>query len=282
MLQDYEQFIDLILNSIDTLELTEGAIRPVSIKGCSSPRVSSRLRAKSSGGAEKSPSTSLPWFVCGQSMSGGLTCLFAQRVWTEILGNDLNDAGRKGNNVEKGPKLQRTYSNFGGWIGVAPFMKPLDRPPAPIYMMMRFVAWLFPMHLIPKALLGAGMPDECCWPSRELIAWHMTHDLWGVPGGLGWGKPIRWGSAAGFFDLSDALSERCLGMGQQTSISFPILICHDPNDKITSFEGSLLLFDRARTDQKQICRMEGGLHDLFCNRGSFLVEQISSWVTELQ
>ena len=35
-----------------------------------------------------------------------------------------------------------------------------------------------------------------------MIKWHMTHDTWGVPGGLGWGLPVRWGSAAALIALS--------------------------------------------------------------------------------
>ena len=104
-----------------------------------------------------------------------------------------------------------------------------------------------------------------------MIKWHMTHDTWGVPGGLGWGLPVRWGSAAALIALSakvqsllqpvSSAAEAGNGKGSSSSSNsskkgkkgtridagsgstsdsnglllgqFPVLALHDPEDEVT-------------------------------------------------
>jgi alpha-beta hydrolase superfamily lysophospholipase len=270
MLQDYEQFVDLILGSIGTLQPTPGGIAPRNNQGgkaATTPTRTTRARAKQQRGGN------LPWYVCGQSMGGGLTCVFAQRVWAEILGRGKKAAA---GGAGKAPPLLQQYGKFGGWVGVASFVEPDSKPPPLVFAVMQAVARFFPRHLIPSAIAGVGIPDEFNWPTRELIAWHMTHDLWGVPGGLGWGKGMRWSSAAAFFQLADRIRTATDG---GSSIAFPLLLCHDPDDRVVSFSGSQLLYDRAATDPalKVLKRFDGGLHDLIGNKGEAIARHICEW-----
>jgi esterase/lipase len=101
--------------------------------------------------------------------------------------------------------------------------------------------------------------------------------VWGAPGGLGWGKPMRWGSARELIEISDSV----VSIVQKREINFPVLVVHDPEDKVTQFSGSLMLFESATSAHKSLSRLEGGKHDLMTNEPEKLVKLIHDWVEKL-
>ena len=131
----------------------------------------------------------------------------------------------------------------------------------------------------------------------------MTHDTWGVPGGLGWGKAVRWGSAAALIQLS-ADVQRLLQPQPPTATAtatapptgplagprageldppgprlgrFPVLCLHDPHDAVTPFEGSQLLADRCGPRWCNLVALPGGRHDLFANQPEAVAAEIRAF-----
>ena len=110
------------------------------------------------------------------------------------------------------------------------------------------------MHTSRPLSLSSGQPvnplplsshtPAASLQSQELIDWHMVHDIWGAPGALGWGHNMRWGSAVGLLSHC-ASTESELGQ-----MEFPVLVMHDPNDKVVDYEGSLLLMERSLSRKK--------------------------------
>lgn len=141
--------------------------------------------------------------------------------------------------------------------------------------LLRYVTFPFFSFLASFLSLSLKYPFSFSLPppprQEDMIKWHMTHDTWGVPGGLGWGLPVRWGSAAALIALSakvqsllqpvSSAAEAGNGKGSSSSSSsskkgkkgtridagsgstsdsnglllgqFPVLALHDPEDEVT-------------------------------------------------
>jgi len=64
-------------------------------------------------------------------------------------------------------------------------------------------------------------------------------------------------------------------------IEFPFLIIHDPEDKITLFEGSKSMMDntiKVQGDNKKLIGVKGALHDIVPNEFSVCVNLIIDYV----
>jgi len=69
-----------------------------------------------------------------------------------------------------------------------------------------------------------------------------------MPGGLGWGHNMKWGTGLMFVRMAEALK------AEFESVRCPFLIIHDPYDKVANIKGSHQLLERSRTpaDQKTL------------------------------
>lgn len=211
-------------------------------------------------------------------MAGGVALLFSHEASgrKEMVGmaKRLRAAGLRtasegkgsgsGGSGGKGQTGADYYCDFAGCVALAPLVT-LSKLPPPVMAVLTWVAAWFPHRLVPRAL-EVPIPDDATWLKDSVIAWHMTHDVWGVPGGLGWGRAMRWGSAVGLIALSDALVALLgppvpgggkgagakrkardggrLGGAAERLAAFPLVVLHDPGDRITAFSGSRLLVDR--------------------------------------
>lgn len=51
--------------------------------------------------------------------------------------------------------------------------------------------------------LDSTADHSVIWKSETLIDWHVSKDVMGKPGGLSYGAPMRWGTAAALLDMLD-------------------------------------------------------------------------------
>jgi len=124
------------------------------------------------------------------------------------------------------------------------------------------------------SFLDSTADASAIWKRKSLVDWHRTQDTWGRPAGLGYGDPMRWGTAAALLDMLDQVNSI---MGE---IHFPLLVLHDPQDGIVPHVGSLTLMERAPSSDKTFVEMQGSLHDQMCNSPEELTEAIHTWVQQ--
>ncbi|CAL1135169.1 unnamed protein product [Cladocopium goreaui] len=93
--------------------------------------------------------------------------------------------------------------------------------------------------------------------------------------GLGWTRNTRWGTAGAFAKVFSSMDK------DMTNAKFPFLIIHDPQDKITFFEGSEKLMERSPSNDKELRRFDtGGFHCIcFIDLEGYVGVQ-SSWMNQ--
>mmetsp|Transcript_60771 Transcript_60771/g.121956 ORF Transcript_60771/g.121956 Transcript_60771/m.121956 type:complete len:485 (-) Transcript_60771:159-1613(-) len=325
MLSDLSQFVDLVLNGVDARcggggkKLGKGAKEARDDRGRAG---GGRGRGGSAVGREQRP---VPWFVVGQSMGGCMALLFSQHAWrTKRLATESDNApaarskaaAQEGTAQTRGsmqPRQQNVtcYRGFSGCVAVAP-MVTVDTPAAHVLAIMKVVARLFPLRALPS-FVSSELSDEATWKDPATIAWHINFDSWGCPGGLGWGRPMRWGSAAALIEMSAVLCsllrdtngnggdndssdsgggggsgssgmgvEGCaLNFGRSLE-PFPVLLIHDPKDQITQYKGSKLVLDRSRARLKELVDVHGGMHDLMCTSSRLIADATLAFVDKAE
>ena len=60
-------------------------------------------------------------------------------------------------------------------------------------------------------------------------------------------------------------------------MNFPIIIFHDPDDQVVSYEGTDLVMAKAPSVDKAAVEVLNGLHDLYCNEPKLLAGKIAAW-----
>ena len=124
-----------------------------------------------------------PLFVMGDSMGGALALHIGQR---------LNSAA--------GDASSLTAGRFRGAVLAAPAVQG-NLPPAPVvWFIKHVVAPLLPQTCMPAFLETVNIP-ALIWAKEERRA-QAAADQWGLPGGIGWGHPMRFGSAAALLQMS--------------------------------------------------------------------------------
>jgi alpha-beta hydrolase superfamily lysophospholipase len=155
----------------------------------------------------------VPLFVMGESMGGALALHIGQRL-----------------NSATGDASSPIAGRFRGAVLAAPAVQG-NLPPAPVvWLIKHVVAPLLPWKCMPAFLESVNIPEKI-WAKEERRA-QAAADQWGLPGGIGWGHPMRFGSAAALLQMS--LDTQAL----LPSIAFPFLVLHDPEDGIVPFAGA--------------------------------------------
>ena len=154
-----------------------------------------------------------PLFVMGDSMGGALALHIGQRLSSATGDASSTIAGR-----------------FRGAVLVAPAIQGNLPPPPVVWLMKHVVAPLLPWTPMPAFLETVNLP-ELIWVKEERRA-QAAADQWGLPGGIGWGHSMRFGSAAALLQMT--LDTQAL----LPSIAFPFVVLHDPEDGIIPFHGS--------------------------------------------
>ena len=154
-----------------------------------------------------------PLFVMGESMGGALALHIGQRL-----------------SLATGDASSLIAGRFRGAVLCAPAVQG-NLPPAPVvWLIQNVVAPLLPLSCMPVFLETVNIP-ELIWAKEERRA-QAAADQWGRPGGIGWGHPMRFGSASALLQMS--LDTQAM----LPSIAFPFLVLHDPEDGIVPFAGA--------------------------------------------
>lgn len=157
-------------------------------------------------------------------------------------------------------------------IAVTPLVK-IDHPPELALAVLDVLSRFLKHHVMPSWLHGS-IPDEATWSDQEVAAWHMTRDVWGVPGALGWGRGTRWGSANNLIKISKKVQ------GTLSSFRFPFIVLHDPEDQVTQYAGSKKLVEQAQSQVKKLVDIVGGRHDLLCNQFEHMASRTIAFIED--
>ena len=95
----------------------------------------------------------LPWWVCGQSMGGGLALRMAHRAWRMRQGVPDSQRGF-------GTDMAPVYETFSGCFAICPLVKGPPTPPAPAMFVMRRIASLLWLKCMPSFL---DPPMDITW-----------------------------------------------------------------------------------------------------------------------
>jgi len=114
------------------------------------------------------------------------------------------------------------------------------------------------------------------WLNDDYIKYVETDRSPANPQGLGYNGEMRYGSASHMLRLCEKSTKRF------PLVHFPFLIFHDPEDHLTSFQGSLALFEQAKTpdNHKKLVVMHNSAHDLTINRLEEIAEQSLQWIQD--
>lgn len=197
------------------------------------------------------PSTT-PLFIMGQSMGGAVALLTGLELYP--LKN----------------------INFQGCILLCPALKVTTAPSA----IKRFALDYIMVPLVSQATMAPNMALSKdlhhSWLNDDYIKYVETDRNPANPQGLGYNGEMRYGSASHMLRLCEKSTKRF------PLVHFPFLIFHDPEDHLTSFQGSLALFEQAKTpdNHKKLVVMHNSAHDLTINRLEEIAEQSLQWIQD--
>jgi len=141
---------------------------------------------------------SLPFFLCGQSMGGGIATFLSV-------------------------KLQED-KNYRGMILLAPALAGNVPNPTIVSILEYTVGTCSPSAEMPSWLNNAG-DNSLTFMHRSTLD-YVELDKWGNPGGLGWGRNMRWATGLMFIRMFEAFTL------EAANIRSPFLVLHDPDDKV--------------------------------------------------
>jgi alpha-beta hydrolase superfamily lysophospholipase len=189
-----------------------------------------------------------PLFLIGHSM-GGATAL--------LVGKELRST------------LASQY-NFTGTCFLCPALKVMSLPPTIRFLMDYVLAPLFPSTQLPL-MLNKPFNPKATWNDDDYIK-YVQSDYY--PIGLGWGGTIKFGSASTLLELAE------VAYSSISTVDYPWILFHDPEDETVDFAGAKDLFDNCQTskDKKQLVMLEGSGHDILINRLGAISQQTLEWV----
>lgn len=182
----------------------------------------------------------LPYFLIGQSMSGGLCTLLSSRLLDDPL--------------------------YVGIVLLAPALCPTPASPIVKWLLCNVIA-----HVAPLSLLYTSVDNTLALKHEKDIR-YIELDGWGNPDAIGWNRGMHFGTAAGFVGMFNTIS------ASLTEVRTPLLVFHDPGDGITPYEGVRQLMQLAPSEDKTEVTLEGGLHELLTNEFDTVLPKTVEWV----
>jgi alpha-beta hydrolase superfamily lysophospholipase len=192
--------------------------------------------------------SSTPLYIMGQSMGGPLTIVVSTRI-REAL-----------------PQI-----NLQGNILLCPAIG-VKSPPLPIRWLMDYIiSPLFPDTPIP-AMLSHPMPDSAAWTSKEYVR-YILNDRTSV-NGLTSNDGMCFATAGTILALSEEATSLL------PNIDYPLLLFHDPADKVVSIDSAHLVMNSVRTlsEEQTLVTLDNAAHDLLSNRTGIISRTIVEWL----
>lgn len=180
-----------------------------------------------------------PFFIMGQSM-GGAACAYVSHL------------------------VQSYSSLYKGSILLCPAIAM--NPPNPILraLMDYIVVPLFGDEPLPEFLSPLKDPTVT-WVSDDYYRYTANDNI-------SWPHHIRFITASTLLRLSEEVQDLI------PSMRFPFLAIHDPEDKVTKFSGSQMLFDKSQSIDKELLPFPNGRHDLMANYLGTISRKCAEWM----
>jgi len=184
---------------------------------------------------------------------------------------------------------KRLAQGFSGCVLASPACSVNKPNPVILAIMEYVIVPLFPSTSIPS-MVNKNMEDSAIWKSRDYVAYVQADGY--DNGGLSWTENIRFKTASQILAMSSRVEE------EMSSVSFPFLIFHDPQDRVCAYAGVERLVSLAvtpctthslssgggstsieRNDNKLLVDMIDGRHDIITNDLHTFLETSSAWMS---
>lgn len=212
-----------------------------------------------------------PLYVVGHSMGGANAILLSC-----LLHKPLDIAHHTDYSLENREEVSHLGTVYRGTILICPAIVVPKPPPFLVFLLENFLVPLFPETPIPQGLSSSH--DSDIWACEAYVK-YVHHDRFpDNPQGLTWGGSLRFNTAHNLIQMTDKV------INSLESITYPFIVYHDVEDKITCYAGTERLMAESQTDpsEKTFVPMPGGLHDLTANRLGTLTEGMIEWIKARQ
>jgi len=127
---------------------------------------------------------------------------------------------------------------------------------------------------MPRAVSHAStIPSEWVTLDKEFTRMSRMDDWSRHPQvGLGWSGRMRWATAGALINVLAKIEK------DMRRVRYPLLAMHDPEDRITSFEGSKQLMALAATQDKKLLEAPGALHGVIHNAFDWVLCEMTAWM----
>jgi len=238
----------------------------------------------SGGGSGGKDNTSQNLYFIGHSMGGAVVTLAGLALTQLGMSMASNGGGNSSNSNGGGAAWASAYAqkhalslagigkSFKGTILLSPLIE-INAPSAarPLFSL---ITQCCPQATLPQFLASSDV-DHQIWKSKTYIE-YCAMDRWPQNGqGLSYGGPMRIRTLLSFMNLQRMLLEDLFPL-----VSYPFLILHDPEDKITKFSGAVKATQLAPSKSTQLIDVPGGLHDMLSNDVHGTMRTMLQWLDQ--
>jgi alpha-beta hydrolase superfamily lysophospholipase len=192
-----------------------------------------------------------PLFLIGHSMGGAVALLSGKELRFNLA----------------------SQYNFMGTCFLCPALKIVTLPPALRFLIDHVLAPCLPSTSIPE-MLNRPFNPKSTWNDDDYIKYVQSDHY---PNGLSWGETVKFGSLSVLLELAESSSSSI------STVDYPWIMFHDPDDATVDFAGAKDLFENCQTskDNKKFVVIEGSGHDILINRLGLISQQTVEWMNEI-
>jgi len=163
-----------------------------------------------------------------------------------------------------------------GTVLVAPALSVKVPPRKVVSLLKSVVLPMVSRELMPQNVSNSAKSDPShIYKNPEDAKAELQDDYHMFPGiGLHWRKEMRWGTAAAFAAIFLTIDD------DMRDVDCPLLVLHDPDDKITNVDGSRRLVQRAASKDKDLVECPGALHDIISNEFDVFMGKVLPWFVQ--
>ena len=212
----------------------------------------------------------LPLFIIGHSFGGAIATLVASILSNP---NDYYNVAQTPYSIKNSDAINDISPLFKGLMLLAPAIK-MTLPPVIRFTLDYVLSTLLPYNSVPGSNDNDKVNPKDVWASDDYYDYIINDGYPTNPKGLSWGPRIRTRSCSVLFDMSEK------SLSTASSISYPFIIFHDPNDSIVKINGVRSFYQQAATssDKKVLEEMVDGLHDPLFNRLEYVVDKLLTFI----
>jgi alpha-beta hydrolase superfamily lysophospholipase len=205
----------------------------------------------------------LPFHLVGHSMGGGATLLVSS-----ILTHGCNVTGSTLLAQQREIALKQIGAGFRGLIAFAPLigMRSFWKG------FISALNYIFPAGVCPTTFRSDYIMYSLNWASPAFQRYVASDRHPHHPHGLTYWGGMHMTSLQTLVDMTQATEDSI------PLFSFPLLIVHDPLDRIVKIGWSRLLMQTAPSKDKHLLELENSLHDPLTNRLDYICKLCIEWI----